>query len=506
MLFVPGQKAPRRTSGASYVSRFSLTNRGLYFWIGITQEGRTFRECVSLEFKVGALRSVLAGTAGAVARTWHLNTNRFRQVTYRTCDEVARGPAEIDPSTQTDPIPIRTSIADKMLMFTFRSGLTAAVEKIVIGVVALSIAGGFPCALGQSAVEVAATSTRGLDLSQPLTVAWRYDSGLTLNLTPASDNGRVYLPLAGGTIVSLKAADGTLNWRAEMGGELSASPMADDSRVYVASETGKSASGSRHATGALRALGREGGVTQWMRTLAMPLRGSLTLSDEKLFANSDDGKVYAVAANTGEMIWTYDYGSPFKGQPAVSEGRVYIGSEDGNVLALDAGSGKLLWRFKTKGPVRGPVAQGRGVIFFGSGDGYVYAVNAQTGQLLWRKRAGAAVQAVVRAGEDLLAASLDNFVYKFSPTGTRLWKRQLPGRISSQPLLVGEGALFTPLSSALGVVLELRDGRQVNSLPVGGEITSSASSIAVGDTVLLTSEGGLVAFRQPREPQPQKSN
>ena len=65
-------------------------------------------------------------------------------------------------------------------------------------------------------------------LSQPLTIGWRYNSDLTLNLTPAFDRDRVYLPLAGGIIVSLKAGDGTLNWRSEFGGELSASPVADD--------------------------------------------------------------------------------------------------------------------------------------------------------------------------------------------------------------------------------------------------------------------------------------
>ncbi|MBC8029352.1 MAG: PQQ-like beta-propeller repeat protein [Pyrinomonadaceae bacterium] len=343
-----------------------------------------------------------------------------------------------------------------------------------------------------------------LELSKPLTIAWRYNSNLTLNLTPAFDKERVYLPLAGGTIVSLKAADGKLNWRSEMGGELSASPTADDRAVYVASETGKPETGARRATGALRALGREGGVTQWMRTLAMPLRGSLTLTNGNLFAGSDDGKIYALDSKNGELIWTYDYGAPFKGQPVVSNGRVYIGSDDGNLLALDESSGKLLWRYKTKGPVLGPVAIGRETIYFGSGDAYVYAVNVPTGRLIWRKRTGAGVQSVVSAAEELLVSSLDNFVYKFSSAGARVWKRQLPGRISAQPLVAGDGALFTPRSSAIGVVLEIRDGRQVNSLPVGEEITTSASAIAVGDTVFLTSEHGLLAFRQPREGQPLK--
>ena len=220
------------------------------------------------------------------------------------------------------------------------------------------------------------SSNSKIDLSQPLTISWRYESNLTLNLTPACDDERVYLPLAGGTIVSLMAANGQLNWRSEMGGELSASPVADERGVYVASETGKPESGTRRATGALRALGREGGVTQWMRTLAMPLRGALTLANGKLFAGGSDGKIYAFDSKNGEARWSYDYGAPFNSQPVVSGSRVYIGSEDGNLLALEESTGKLLWHYRTKGAVRGPVANGNDIVYFGSGDGYVYAVNA----------------------------------------------------------------------------------------------------------------------------------
>jgi hypothetical protein len=90
-------------------------------------------------------------------------------------------------------------------------------------------------------------------------------------------------------------------------------------------------------------------------------------------------------------------------------------------------------------------------------------------------------------------------VYRYSLNGGRMWKRQLPGRISAQPLTAKDGALFTPLSSLAGVVLALRDGRQVNSLPTGEEITTSASPIAVGDAVLLTTEHGFLAFAQPKE-------
>jgi hypothetical protein len=108
------------------------------------------------------------------------------------------------------------------------------------------------------------------------------------------------------------------------------------------------------------------------------------------------------------------------------------------------------------------------------------------------------VQAVVSVSEGLLVASLDNFVYLYSLNGTRLWKRQLSGRISSQPFTTTEGALFTPLSSSAAVVLGLADGRPVNSLPTEDELTTSAAPIAIGDAVFVTTQHGLLAFAQPK--------
>lgn len=332
-------------------------------------------------------------------------------------------------------------------------------------------------------------------LSQPLTVRWRYESNVTLNLTPACDNERIYLPLAGGTLVALKASDGQLFWRSEIGGELSASPVADETAVYVASEI----TATNSSSGALRALGREGGVTQWMTPLVKPLRGSLAISGIKLFAGGSDGRAYAFDKRTGGVLWSIPFSSAFNGQPVSNAGRVYFGSEDGNLLALDESTGRVLWRYRTKGAVRGPVAVSDNTVFFGSGDGYVYAVSGDKGRLRWRKRTGAGVEAVTLAGGAVLAASLDNFAYLLDLKGTQLWKKQLPGRIAAQPLTVQQTALFTPLSSSAAVVLGLKDGKQVNTLPTGEELTSSAAPIIVGDAVIVTTEHGLLAFGRPTE-------
>ena len=351
-------------------------------------------------------------------------------------------------------------------------------------------------AMAASVATLGTANSRVL-LSQPLTVRWKYQSNVTLNLTPAFDAERVYLPLAGGTIIALTARDGQLFWRSDMGGEISASPIADESAIYVASETTGPPNEPRRSGGALRALSRESGVTQWMTPLITPVRGALATGGGKIFAGGSDGRAYAFDKQTGGVVWSIPFPSPFAGQPVLKAGRVFFGSEDGTLIALEEQTGRLMWRFRTKGAVRGPVAVDRENVYFGSGDGYVYAVSADRGRQKWRKRTGAGVEAVTLTGDMLLVASLDNFAYLLNDKGAMLWKKQLPGRIPSQPLTVDDAALFTPLSSSAAVVLSLKDGKQVNSLPTEEELTSSASPILVGDAVIVTTEHGLLAFAHP---------
>jgi eukaryotic-like serine/threonine-protein kinase len=342
------------------------------------------------------------------------------------------------------------------------------------------------------------TAEGRIALSQPLTLRWQYLTDSTVNLTPATDGERIYLPLAAGTLVSLRAFDGQMFWRAEIGGELSASPVADEQGVYIASETGVVQGTAPRAAGALRALGRQSGVTLWMHTLPFPLRGALAMNARNLFGGASDGRVYAVSKKSGQILWMKQFSTPFLSMPALSDSHLFLGNDDGTLVCLDQETGKQLWRYRTRGPIRGRPSIRLGVVYFGSADGYVYAVDEASGRFRWRTRTGAGVQAVTVTDGGLLVASLDNFVYSLSLAhGDRLWKRQLAGRIAAQPLAATDGALFTPLSGNAGVVLDLRDGKQLNSIPIGEDNSTTASPIAVEDVLFVTTRQGLLAFSRP---------
>lgn len=349
-----------------------------------------------------------------------------------------------------------------------------------------------------AAIGFASGTDGALTLSQPLTLAWRYQSDHTTDFTPAADANSVFVPLAGGTIVALNAADGKLRWRAEVGGDFSAAPCADDRSVYVA--TSYAGPDEKHLRGTLRAISSETGVTLWMRTLPAPLSGGLLADSIALFGGSVDGHVYAIDKRTGLILWSNQYAEEFSAHPTLAGSRVYFGSNAGVVRALDTKDGHVAWEYKTRGAVRGPIAVSGNVAFFGSDDGNVYAFSETRSKVLWHRRTGAAVQAVTAIENGVLAASLDNFAYLLSLNkGALIWRRQLPGRISSRPVTAPDGALFTPFSTDSAIVLNLRDGKHLNTLSLGEENSSAAAPIVVRNLVLITTPHGLLAFAAPRQ-------
>ncbi len=335
-------------------------------------------------------------------------------------------------------------------------------------------------------------------LSKPLTLQWQYASEQTVNLTPATDGQRVYLPLAAGALVSLRVSNGQLLWKTDIGGDLSAAPLADESGVFVASESLKETGKDARTTGALRLLGKDSGVTLWLRPLPTPIRAALAMNQDTLFGAASDGSIYAVNKKDGELLWEKKFDSTFASRMTLVGSSLYIGAEDGKLLSLDQRTGNTLWRYQTRSAIRGRIAVVTGVVYFGSADGYVYAVREMDGRLRWRARTGAGVQSVLSARNGLLVTSLDNFVYFLSLTqGNRVWKRQLAGRLAAEPLATFDGALFTPLSGDSGIVLDLKDGKPLNMISLGEDSNTAASPIIADKMVLITTRHGLLAFSSP---------
>jgi outer membrane protein assembly factor BamB len=121
------------------------------------------------------------------------------------------------------------------------------------------------------------------------------------------------------------------------------------------------------------------------------------------FGSSVTDQVYAVDAKSGEVRWTFTAEGPVRFAPTVVAGRVYFGSDDGYVYCLDADNGQIEWQHRagpsdekvigngrmiSLWPVRTSLLVDRGSVYFAAGvfpyEGlYIGALKAEDGTAEW---------------------------------------------------------------------------------------------------------------------------
>ena len=75
-------------------------------------------------------------------------------------------------------------------------------------------------------------------------------------------------------------------------------------------------------------------------------------------------------------MWSFKTDGPITSSPTVINGTVYFGSNDGKLYALDASSGQPKWLFHTGKEVGSSPVIVNNVVYFGSNDSNLYAIYA----------------------------------------------------------------------------------------------------------------------------------
>jgi outer membrane protein assembly factor BamB len=178
-------------------------------------------------------------------------------------------------------------------------------------------------------------------------------------------------------------------WVFKTGGPIWSSPSVVEGTIYFGSNDGN-----------IYALKADSGNVVWQIKTGGRVMGRPTLDGPYLYVLSDDGLLYKLARKTGKSIWQFDtHGGPvardlpradsavydyLTSSATVVDGTVYVGSADKRLYAIDAENGNEKWHFETQGIIRSTPAVASGRVFFGSYDHDIYAVDAKTGALQWK--------------------------------------------------------------------------------------------------------------------------
>jgi outer membrane protein assembly factor BamB len=262
---------------------------------------------------------------------------------------------------------------------------------------------------------------------------------------------------------------------------------------------------------------------KWKVKTGGAVYSSPAIADGVIFVGSNDGKLYAVDAETGATKWTFAAKARIASSPAVNNGIVYVESYDSQLYAIDAVSGQKKWSFATEGEKRFtaphihgmlPAAQSlpdpfdfflsspcvwNGAVYFGSGDGHVYAVDATSGTLKWKFKTGDVVHASPAIADGMLfIGGWDTYLYALdAASGTERWKFKTGDDpvihnhtgIQSSPVVI-DGVVYLGCRDAKLYALEAKSGTKVWEIDNKGSWVIGSPAVHNGVIYFTTSDHG----------------
>ena len=180
-----------------------------------------------------------------------------------------------------------------------------------------------------------------------------------------------------------------------------------------------------------------------------------TVAYGMVYAGSDDNRVYALDAETGELLWSFKTQDVIRSSPTVTNGGVYVGSNDNHVYALDSETGALLWRYDTGDWVQYSPPVRDGIVYVAAmseGDRRIHALDGASGDVLWVAETSYPfddeLAPAVEKGKVYAPSGSGELHVLDTSTGELLWSLDVGMGADSPPTVVGGVVYLTAVNTA----------------------------------------------------------
>lgn len=211
---------------------------------------------------------------------------------------------------------------------------------------------------------------------------------------------------------------------------------------------------------------------------------SVRAPHDLVIEGTQNGRIFAVHADTGQQVWSYELGGEIASAPTVAEGRLFALNARNQLVALDALTGKWLWQYSRDFPVGLTIAGHSGVTvrggraYVGFSDGFVVAVSVEDGLLVWSRPLTLAGQGFsdadatpVLSGGRLFAASVHDGVAALNPdSGEVLWIVRSP---NVTRLAAAHGYVYAASTGGKLQAIDAESGRIVWSFAYPAALVST---------------------------------
>jgi outer membrane protein assembly factor BamB len=323
---------------------------------------------------------------------------------------------------------------------------------------------------------------------------------LRLGLGPAVDNGVVFAASHKGEVLATALDTGRRVWIKNLKIPLSAGPSAGAGLVVVGS-----------SKGAVVAMDGATGRELWRARLNSELLSAPAISDEDVVIRSVDGRLHCLDAHTGKELWSVEQQVPrlsLRGTatPIIAKEVAISGFDNGKVMAVSLHSGDTVWDTALASPhgrteldrlvdIDSAVHTAGDNVFATGFQGRTAMLALDSGQIWWAHDMSSYKGLAVDA-DNLYVTQSDGIVVALRQRdGSELWRNQkLKLRRLSTPVLTSTAVVIADFQGYVHW-LDKTSGELVARERIAKERVTN-SPVAVGDTVVVLSDGGkLAAYR-----------
>lgn len=322
---------------------------------------------------------------------------------------------------------------------------------------------------------------------------WEYATGTDSARAVSSNATSVFVISGASTVKALNSIDGNEEWASELGGEIVSNIVAGRERLYVVTSS-IMANGVSAKVFTLRGLSRSTGLPVSSATLPTAESFRLIVEEEIVIALGSAGSVNAFD-QSGSALWNFAIGGKITAGPVAFRSGITLAAEDKTLRQVMVKTGDTSERFPGKTSAISLARDANGTIFLGDDSGRLYRINGDTGREDWNFRGGGRFESIEIVGSNVLAASVDNFVYLISgSSGDVIWKRRLPGRIFGKPLIFNEQIFVAIIGELSLFILDATSGKITGRLSSAGELGAEPIKTFSGELIVNLSDK-IAAYR-----------
>ena len=275
-----------------------------------------------------------------------------------------------------------------------------------------------------------------------------------------------------------------VKWQTKVSSTWLMPPMLADGMLYTGS-----------GDGVLYALNAETGEMIWSAGVFEGLESTGAIAGDTIVTGGFSKLVQAFDRYTGNVLWKYKSGYVVQGSPLIVEDRVFIAT-DHVVYALGLQTGELIWKVATgnEGAFMGAPAYDNGVIYT-TGGKLLFALDSETGKEVWRVEKDAMFLGLAVANQHVYVGNWDLHLYAFDQsTGKEHWKFKGKGEFWSAPAVNGDMVYAGNIDQYV-YALNTQTGELLWSYKTGGDAVSEP---LIADGVVYVSDSSHLFPRGPR--------